>query len=542
VFPYSDIGRVRGLAQASFSIRARFSQISAAIGDKENEPSRGAEVQVALILPRHRLGTWHARLAASLSGTHDVKVFMDDGAPPYPLRIRAWLAVERRLYRTQRGPLADLANRAPAHIIDRRVFDAVVDLSERPQPQLDAISVRYDGSTDSQALLERLLAHQTPHLTMARQGAPGILAESFPAIDDKFRLSRGLQIAFARCISLIERSLQSRRERPAGGPRAALPTADGLPNFIGRFVTHKAANLLGRLATAPQWSVALRRVPGSFVPVANVRRHIYADPFLYAWCGRTFLFVEDYSDATQKAVISAAEIVDGHLAKAPVPILDRPYHLSYPLVFAEAGETFMLPETAGNNALELYRAVVFPWEWRLETVLMEGLALADATPVFHQNRWWLFAGMAQHGTTDRDELFVFYSDKLTGPWQPHPENPVKSDCRSARPAGRVVRHGGRLLRPAQDCEQAYGSAVVWHEITELSRSHFAETEIARVGAPLDLGLDGLHHFDEAGELQAIDFRTTRSLGVRHRHQRLAMSSIGSGLDRVFQSAISFSPR
>jgi hypothetical protein len=212
------------------------------------------------------------------------------------------------------------------------------------------------------------------------------------------------------------------------------------------------------------------------------------------------------------------------------------------LVFAEAGETFMLPETAGNNALELYRAVAFPWEWRLETVLIEGLALADATPVFHQNRWWLFAGMAQHGTTDHDELFVFYSDKLTGPWQPHPENPVKSDCRSARPAGRVVRHGGRLLRPAQDCEQAYGSAVVWHEITELSPTHFAETEIARVGPPLDLGLDGLHHFDEAGEVQAIDFRTTRSLGVRHRHQRLAMSSLGSCLDRVFQSAISFSPR
>jgi hypothetical protein len=488
-------------------------------------------VQVALILPRHRLGTWHARLAASLSGTHHVKVFMDDGTPPYPLRIGAWLAVERLLYRTQRGPLADLANRAlaPAHVIDRRAFDLVVDLSERPQPTPDAIFVRYDGSTDSQALLARLLAHQTPHLTVARQGAPGILAESFPAIDDKFRLSRGLQIAFARCISLIERSLQSRCERPAGGP-PPLPTTDGLPNFIGRFVTHKAANAIRRLSAAPQWSIALRQAPGPFVPVESQRRHFYADPFLYARSNRTFLFVEDYSDETKKAVISAAEIVGGRLANAPVPVIDRPYHLSYPLVFANAGEIFMLPEAVGNGSLELYRAVVFPWEWRLESILIKGMSLADATPVFHQNRWWLFASMAQHGTTDHDELF--HSDKLTGPWQPHPENPVKSDCRSARPAGRVVLRGDRLLRPAQDCERAYGSAIVWHEITELSTSRFVETEVARVEPPFDLGLDGLHHFDEAGELQAIDFRKTPTFGVRRHRARMAMSYLGRGLDRA----------
>jgi hypothetical protein len=109
---------------------------------------------------------------------------------------------------------------------------------------------------------------------------------------------------------------------------------------------------------------------------------------------------------------------------------------------------------------------------------------------------------------------------------------VKSDCRSARPAGRVVRRGDRLFRPAQDCERAYGSGIVWHEITELTPSRFAETEITRVEAPYDLGLDGLHHFDEAGELQAIDFRTVRTLGVRRHRERLAMSYLGSGLDRA----------
>jgi len=166
-------------------------------------------------------------LAKRLSGTHDVKVFLDESVPPYPLGVRVWLTVERLFYRDQHcasGSLADKAS-SPSRAVDPNAFDVVIDLSEQPQPRPNAIFVRYDGSPDSLTLLDRLLAHQTPHLTVARQGAHGILAESFPAIDDKFRISRGLRIASGRCISLIERALQNPRERPAA--RASAPPDAG---------------------------------------------------------------------------------------------------------------------------------------------------------------------------------------------------------------------------------------------------------------------------------------------------------------------------
>jgi hypothetical protein len=327
-------------------------------------------VQIALILPQHRLGTWHESLAESLSGTHDVKVFIDDGMPPYPFPIRTWLGIERLLYRRQRGASSDFAGEAllASHELDESEFDVVVDLSERPQPRPNAVAVRYGGSTDTMALVDRLLGQQTPHLTVSKQGTDGVLAESFPAIDDKFRLTRGLQLAFGRCISLLERALQSQRERPASQPAALPATSQGLPSFIGRFVTQKMTNVLvGRFMPMPQWSVALRNASGPFVPIDSEKQRFYADPFLYAWSGKTFLFVEDYSDITKKAVISAAEVVGNRLAGTPAPILERPYHLSYPLVFAEAEEIFMLPETVGNSSLELYRAVAFPWKWQLES-------------------------------------------------------------------------------------------------------------------------------------------------------------------------------
>ena len=57
------------------------------------------------------------------------------------------------------------------------LFASANRLTERPQPRHNAIAVRYDGSTDSMALVDRLLGQQTPHLTVSKQGTNGILAE-----------------------------------------------------------------------------------------------------------------------------------------------------------------------------------------------------------------------------------------------------------------------------------------------------------------------------------------------------------------------------
>lgn len=506
--------------------------------------TKANKVQVALVLPQRRLGWWHKVLVESLSGTHDVKIFIDDHAPPYPLSIRTWLRFEHFLYRTRRDSSSGFAggNLPPSQEIEDRTFDAVIDLSERAHPRAGAMTISYDGSTDSTVLIDRLLGQQTPQLSVRKEGSDDILAASTVAIDDKFRLARGLQLAFGRCIALIERALESGRAR-GGNPSVESPaTSRTLPAFVGRFVARKITNVLvNRFTAAPQWSVALRSGTGPFVPIESQNGHFYADPFLCTASGKTFLFMEDYSDATRKAVISAAEVVDDRLAGTPVPVLDRPYHLSYPLVFSEAEEIFMLPESVGSGSLELYRATQFPWKWQRESVLIEGMPLADATPLFHDNRWWLFASMAQHGTTDHDELFIFFSDRLTGPWQPHPDNPVKSDCRSARPAGRIVRSGDRLCRPAQDCEAAYGSGLVWHEIVELSPTRFHEIEVARFKAPRDLGFDGLHHFERLDTLQAIDMRPMPRLRARHPRERKAMSCLGSGLDRTLRLVVSGRP-
>ena len=49
----------------------------------------------------------------------------------------------------------------------------------------------------------------------------------------------------------------------------------------------------------------------------------------------------------------------------------------------------------------------------------------------------MFVNVGIEGGEAHDELHLYSAPGILGPWKPHPRNPVKSDVRSARPAGRV---------------------------------------------------------------------------------------------------------
>src|SRR5207248_1333690 len=96
--------------------------------------------------------------------------------------------------------------------------------------------------------------------------------------------------------------------------------------------------------------------------------------------GRTFLFLEEVPNATDRGHISCREISDGSSVSAPTRIIAQPYHLSYPFVLFDGADFFMLPESSANATVELYRAVNFPYEWRLEQMLQNEVALVETIP------------------------------------------------------------------------------------------------------------------------------------------------------------------
>ncbi|MGH8165436.1 MAG: glucosamine inositolphosphorylceramide transferase family protein, partial [Rhodanobacteraceae bacterium] len=176
-------------------------------------------------------------------------------------------------------------------------------------------------------------------------------------------------------------------------------------------------------------------------------------------------------------------------------VLELPEHLSYPYVFAWEGLVYMVPEIGETGGpVSLFRARGFPDDWEFVCDLLTGLRAVDATLHPHDGRWYLFANIVETAGNENDELFLFSADTPLGPFQPHPQNPIVSDVRRARPAGRLFERAGRLIRPGQDCAGDYGRAIVFNEVLELSPERYAERPIGRLTPDWAQALIGCHTY------------------------------------------------
>jgi hypothetical protein len=236
----------------------------------------------------------------------------------------------------------------------------------------------------------------------------------------------------------------------------------------------------------------------------------WADPFPVSRNGRHWIFFEELPFAAGRAHISAIEVRADGSTSEPVRVLERDYHLSYPFLIEDEGQLYMIPETAHNHTVEIYRCVDFPRRWKLERVMMKDLWCADATIHRAHDRYWMFASLGFDGGEVNDELHLFSSERLLGDWKPHRRNPVKSDVRNARPAGRLFTHGGHLYRPGQVCAPIYGSGIAINRVTRLCDTEYAEEEVRRIVPAGDGGILGIHTINRAGALSVTDAFVRRS--------------------------------
>jgi len=231
----------------------------------------------------------------------------------------------------------------------------------------------------------------------------------------------------------------------------------------------------------------------------------WADPFVVERSGRYYIFFEELPYASGKAHISMLELDRAGRMSAPSRVLEADYHLSYPYLFEHDGQLYMLPESAKNRRVELYRCVDFPLQWKREHVLLDDVRLVDATLHRIGERWWMFANSAAgESRMFDDELHIFHAERLTGEWKPHAKNPVKSDARSSRPAGALFTRNGVLYRPAQVCVPRYGAGLAIQRVLKLTPQNYAERQVERLIPAAASGLFGLHTMNRAGDLTVVD--------------------------------------
>jgi hypothetical protein len=318
----------------------------------------------------------------------------------------------------------------------------------------------------------------------------------------------------------------------AGAPHAysrrlyLTPNNRELAPHLTRLVTRYAAEKWRGFNGFDQWALAYRFTPSA--PSGNVPDitpfrfrslvpppdRFWADPFPLRVDGRYYVLFEELEFSAPKGRICGIEIGEKGPIGEPVRVLEREFHLSYPYTFEWRGERFMIPESVANRSVDLYRAVKAPYEWEFDRVLHADVSLLDATVVEIEGRWWMFAGTVTRGGSRCDELNIYHADSPLGPWVPHRRNPVVSDVRHARPAGKPFQVNGGWYRPAQDCSRGYGYAIAIRRIVRLDPNEFVEETVSSLTPEWDPRVVATHTVNAIDGLTVIDMQLHRRRGSR----------------------------
>ena len=234
-----------------------------------------------------------------------------------------------------------------------------------------------------------------------------------------------------------------------------------------------------------------------YTPLLPPKGRFYADPFLFKQEGLNYLFFEDYDYV--KGVISYVTIDAKGRISQPSLALERPVHLSFPFVFQEGSDIYMIPETYDYGAIFLFKATEFPTKWIPQQILVRGALFADSILFKHRDYYWLFTSV------QTDILEIYYAKNLAGPFLPHPINGQKVRGRNAGP---VYSINGKLIRPNMNCTKVYGESVTLKEIVLLDTEYLVEKEIALIEPNWAEGLNGTHGYCQNEDYVVYDGRRT----------------------------------
>jgi hypothetical protein len=498
---------------------------------------------VALLTHAYALPRWQAQSLERLQSAGVVFVSELIAVDRRALTLeRAWLAAEEMLERRPREALAQAIDaravfpRAPAaggrfgmpavDLVISCGVDAAVARGVRGR--LGTLACSIAGAEDDIGLFRAFVHGTAVELAATLFPARGDAQvwRARPALPERPLIADASRNVLRRAGVLLEKTLREISDRRAPMPEPAAPPVS--PVTLPAAFRYGSGKVLRRLrrgiarlgAGSPSdpdlnWFLAYRTNADAFIRNNERFRsdgyrlilpppgRFYADPCVLEHDGVDHVFFEEWRADLGKGVISWMRR-DGDRFTPPEQVLECPYHLSYPFVFRAGGDIFMIPESSAARRIELYRAVDFPQRWEPAEILVDGIAAADATVLEADGGWWMFANVAEEGSSKCDQLWIFHADSAGGPWRPHVRNPVKIDVRSTRPAGSLFRRGGRLIRPTQDCSATYGGAITLCEVTRLSRGDYAEVEVGKLLPGWLPSNVGFHTLSSSPGLEVID--------------------------------------
>ena len=241
-------------------------------------------------------------------------------------------------------------------------------------------------------------------------------------------------------------------------------------------------------------------------PVRPPSNEFWADPFIVTYKNEDYVFFENYQYSRKKGKISCGKLVNNNLTEI-IDVLDKDYHLSYPSVFIEKEEFFMIPETNQNKRLEIYKCVSFPDKWELYSSAFEGEEIVDCNYYKDEmDQQWLFLNKKLQNSDGCSDLYIYLIDSLRlNSIKPHFENPVITNSNLARNAGPIFKYRHKIYRPSQiNNEGIYGRGLNINEILKLNIEEYKEITVKKCLPFFNKNIQGIHHLHQKGDTFVTD--------------------------------------
>lgn len=173
-----------------------------------------------------------------------------------------------------------------------------------------------------------------------------------------------------------------------------------------------------------------------------------ADPFFIKEKDTFYLFFEHKKNKSNGDV-SLLTSIDGKNYEYRGTVLTQSFHLSYPQVFKYRGDFYMIPESKQANAILLYKAYHFPFDWRICDTLLNNVRLKDPTIYISDSLNVMVA------SDDNLKMYMYQADRLFGEWKLH-KKPIALMGTEARAGGRFFADRKGLILPIQNSTHGYG--------------------------------------------------------------------------------------
>lgn len=266
--------------------------------------------------------------------------------------------------------------------------------------------------------------------------------------------------------------------------------------------------ILEKMFLGGEWSVAIKyKNEKSFqVKQENNKEYWLADPFIFKYESKYFLFCEAYMRKTNKGVIRVFKIKDDLSLEDLGNVIEQEYHMSYPHVFNTQNGIYMIPETSGNRTIELYKCIEFPLKWKLEKILVKDIYAVDSNYFSYAGKSFLVTYIYEN---EKPHLEVYSVDER---WNMRLLQKKEYKENTGRGAGNFIINKDSIIRPTQNQKNKYGESIYLKKCTIDQEDVYNEKIVSEICID-KICIDGkneykrIHTYNTIDNIEVIDVRS-----------------------------------